>query len=146
MPKAPDRGMVIIDASIAVKWVVDEPDGDKAERLLGERLAAPTLWLAEAASALWSKCRRQDLSEDEVRGACLTLRQAPVLHLSLDLLLPTAIDHALRLQHPVYDCFYLAAAHLHDTHMVTADLRFARRVASHPDHASRVRLLANLAT
>jgi predicted nucleic acid-binding protein len=136
--------MVIIDASVAVKWVVDEPDGDKAEKLLSQRLAAPALWLAEAASALWSKHRRQDISEDEVRGACVTLRQAPVLQLSLDPLLPAAIDYALTLQHPVYDCFYLAAAHLHDTHLVTADLRFARRMASHPDHAVRVRLLANL--
>ncbi len=137
--------MLIIDASVAVKWVVDEPDGDKAETLLGERLAAPALWLAEAASALWSKCRRQDISEDEVRRACVTLGQAPVLQIALDLLLPAAIDYALTLQHPAYDCFYLAAAHLHDTHMVTADARFARRVASQPDHAFRVRLLADLA-
>ena len=136
--------MVIIDASVAVKWVVDEPNGNKAEKLLGEPLAAPALWLAEAASALWSKCRRRDISEDEVRRACVTLRQAPVSQISLELLLPAAIDYALTLQHPVYDCFYLAAAHIHETYMVTADLRFARRVASHPDHALRVRMLADL--
>jgi predicted nucleic acid-binding protein len=136
--------MVIIDASVAVKWVVDEPNGDRAEKLLRQRLAAPALWLAEAASALWSKCRRQDISEDEARRACLTLRQAPVDQISLDLLLPAAIDYALVLQQPLYDCFYLAAAHLHDTHMVTADLRFARRVTGHPAYASRVRLLADL--
>jgi len=138
--------MLIIDASVAVKWVVDEPDGDKAEGLLGERMAAPTLWLAEAASALWSKCRRQEISETDVRNACVTLRQAPVVELSLNLLLPAAIDLALSLRHPVYDCFYLAAAHFHDTHLVTADRRFARRVADHPDHAARVRLLADVAT
>ncbi len=136
--------MVIIDASVAVKWVVDEPDGDKAEKLLSEPLAAPALWMAEAASALWSKCRRQDISEDEVRRACVTLAQAPVFQISLELLLAAAIDYALTLQHPVYDCFYLAAAQIHDTHLVTADLRFARRVASHPDHAARVRLLTDL--
>ena len=136
--------MVIIDASVAVKWVVDEPDGDKAEKLLSEPLAAPALSMAEAASALWSKCRRRDISEDEVRRACATLRQAPVFQISLELLLPAAIDYALTLQHPVYDCFYLAAAHIHETHLVTADLRFARRVAGHPNHAARVRLLADL--
>jgi hypothetical protein len=35
--------MVIIDAIVAVKWVVDEPHGEQAEKLLGERLAAPAL-------------------------------------------------------------------------------------------------------
>jgi predicted nucleic acid-binding protein len=79
-------------------------------------------------------------------SSCLRdVGQAPVLQIALDLLLPAAIDYALTLQHPVYDCFYLAAAHLHDTHMVTADVRFARRVASQPDHAFRVRLRADLA-
>jgi predicted nucleic acid-binding protein len=136
--------MVIIDASVAVKWVVDEPDGDKAEKLFDERLAAPTLWLAEAASALWSKCRRQDISELDVRNACATLRQAPVDEISLDLLLPAAIDLALSLRHPVYDGFYLAAAHVNDTHLVTADQRFARRAGDFPEHALRVRLLADL--
>jgi predicted nucleic acid-binding protein len=136
--------MVIIDASVAVKWVVDEPHGEAAERLLGERLAAPALWLAEAASALWSKCRRRDLSEDEVRRACVTLKQAPVLQIALDALLPAAIDHALTLKHPVYDCFHLAAANIYDTHLVTADLRFAWRVARDPKHALRVRLLSAL--
>jgi predicted nucleic acid-binding protein len=44
----------------------------------------------------------------------------------------------------VYDCFYLAAAYAEDSHLVTADLRFARRLADFPEHASRVRLLADL--
>jgi predicted nucleic acid-binding protein len=44
----------------------------------------------------------------------------------------------------MYDCFYLAAAHIHDTYLVTADLRFARRVARDPDHALRVRSLSAL--
>jgi predicted nucleic acid-binding protein len=79
-----------------------------------------------------------------VRRACATLRQAPVLQIALDLLLPAAFDYALTLKHPVYDCFYLAAAHIHDTYLVTADLRFARRVARDPDHALRVRSLSAL--
>ena len=70
--------MVIVDASVAVKWVVDEPDGDVAEALLEQRLAAPTLWLAEAANALWSKCRRKHITEQEVHDACRMLVQAPV--------------------------------------------------------------------
>ncbi len=69
-------------------------------RLLGEPLAAPALWLAEAASALWSKCRRRDIGSADVRSACVALRQAPVTTIPLDLLLPAAIDYALTLRLP----------------------------------------------
>jgi len=36
---------------------------------------------------------------------------------------------ALALDHPVYDCFYLALAEARDAPMVTADRRLLRRVA-----------------
>ena len=137
--------MLIVDASVAVKWVVDEPDAEAAEALLEQRLAAPTLWLAEAANALWTKCRRKDITEQEVHDGCRMLAQAPVTRIELDPLLPTAARLALELGHPVYDCFYLAAAQLRDTYLITADRRFARRVANHGEHAPRVRLLAELA-
>jgi predicted nucleic acid-binding protein len=134
--------MVIVDASVAVKWVIDEPDAEAAEALLEQRLAAPSLWLAEAANALWSKCRRKDITEQEVHDGCRMLAQAPVTRIELDPLLPSAARLALELGHPVYDCFYLAAAQLQDTYLITADRRFARRVAAHVEQAPRVRLLA----
>ena len=134
--------MVIVDASVAVKWVIDEPDAEAAEALLEQRLAAPSLWLAEAANALWSKCRRKDITGQEVHDGCRMLAQAPVTRIELDPLLPSAARLALELGHPVYDCFYLAAAELQDTYLITADRRFARRVAAHVEQAPRVRLLA----
>jgi predicted nucleic acid-binding protein len=137
--------MVIVDASVAVKWVVDEPDGEAAEALLEQRLAAPSLWLAEAANALWAKCRRKDITEQDVHDGCRLLAQAPVTRIDLDPLLLPAARLALELGHPVYDCFYLVAAQLHETHLITADRRFARRVADHAEHARRVRLLTELA-
>jgi predicted nucleic acid-binding protein len=137
--------MVIVDASVAVKWVVDEPDAQAADALLEERMAAPSLWLAEATNALWSKCRRKDLTEQDVLDGCETLARAPVTKIELELLLPSAAQLALALGHPVYDCFYLAAAQLHDTQLITADRRFARRVADHAGHAAHLRLLGDWA-
>jgi predicted nucleic acid-binding protein len=46
---------MIIDASVAVKWVAEEEDSDAATAWLAEALGAPELWLAEAANALWAK-------------------------------------------------------------------------------------------
>jgi predicted nucleic acid-binding protein len=135
--------MIIVDASVAVKWVADEPDGQAAVALLEQPLAAPVLWLAEAANALWRKCRQGDIDEVEARDACRAFLRAPVEPIALPTLLPSAVQLALRLAHPVYDCFYLAAAELHDTHLVTADRRLVASVARHPDVSSRVRLLAS---
>ena len=46
------------------------------------------------------------------------------------------------LGHSIYDCFYLAAALLRDTTLVTADRRFAAKVAGHSYFAVRVDLLS----
>jgi predicted nucleic acid-binding protein len=43
---------MIVDASVAVKWVVYEDGSTEALDLLGRELAAPAIWLAEAANAL----------------------------------------------------------------------------------------------
>ena len=47
-----------------------------------------------------------------------------------------AIELALELDHPVYDCFYLALAEAEKTELVTADLRLEGRVRSTPWGAS----------
>jgi predicted nucleic acid-binding protein len=46
----------------------------------------------------------------------------------------------MEIGHPIYDCIYLALALHHDTHVVTADRRFAS-VASLAALTDRVRLL-----
>jgi predicted nucleic acid-binding protein len=56
-------------------------------------------------------------------------------------LLPAAIQMALELEHPVYDCFYLSAAVQKDTHVITADCRFFEKVADLLNLADRVELL-----
>jgi predicted nucleic acid-binding protein len=50
----------VVDASVAIKWLVDEPLSAQAARLLDDDLplAAPELIYAEAASALWAIARR----------------------------------------------------------------------------------------
>jgi predicted nucleic acid-binding protein len=135
--------MIIVDASVAVKRVADEPDSAAAVALLEQSLAAPVLWLAEAANALWRKCRQGDIADVEVGDGCRALLLAPVKPLAMDVLLVPATQLALRLDHPVYDCFYLAAVDLHDTQFVTTDRRLLAAVARHPDLHARVRPLAS---
>jgi predicted nucleic acid-binding protein len=57
---------LVIDASIAVKWVVEE-EGTAAALSLRKRarLIAPDLLISECANILWKKVRRRELSKDE---------------------------------------------------------------------------------
>jgi len=132
---------MVVDASVAVKWVVPEVGSEAATDLLGRELRAPTLWLAEAANALRKKSRRGEISESEARLRAQDLADAPIEPIALPILLPSAMRLADELNHSIYDCFYLAAALLGGTTLVTADRRFAAKVAEHPHLAARVELL-----
>lgn len=48
----------VVDASVAVKWVVEEEFSDAAERLLtmGTTLHAPSHWLAEVLNTITAYC------------------------------------------------------------------------------------------
>ncbi len=136
--------MIIVDASVAVKWVVSEPGSAEAVALLErERLGAPALWLSEAANALWAKAIRGQLTPDEARGQAADLADAPVVSIGLPGLLPVAMRLALDLKHPIYDCFYLSAALQRDTYVVTADRRFVGKAIADPDLTGRVRPLGD---
>ncbi len=132
---------VVIDASVALKWVLDEPGKDAADALLDEALIAPALWLLEAANALWRRTRRGEISGPEAQERLAALFTAPVTMIPIETDLLAAAELADELGHPVYDCLYLAAAIRENTYVVTADTRFHDRVGRSAEWSSRVRRL-----
>ena len=132
---------VVVDASVALKWVLDEAESEAAAALRDEDLIAPVLWLAEAANALWRRSHIGDISADEASSRLSELLNAPVASLAMEPYLDRALKLAVQTGHPVYDCVYLALALHHDTHVVTADRRFVS-AAGREGFAGRVRLLA----
>jgi len=54
---------LVVDASIAVKWLIAEPHSHEARRLLAPRidLHAPDFILTEVANVIWKKARRKDI-------------------------------------------------------------------------------------
>ena len=60
---------LVIDASVAMKWVIDEPGTQQALALRRHRLFAPDLLVAECADVLWKKVRRNELSAEEAQLA-----------------------------------------------------------------------------
>ena len=131
---------LVIDASIALKWVIPEPDSDAATALRREGLIAPSIWIAEAANALWRLVRLNELAPDEAFRRLADLGGGPVASVAIEPHVDSALRVATEIRHPIYDCLYLAVALHHDTEVITADRRFAGAVAF-TAYAGRVKLL-----
>jgi len=106
--------LYVIDAGIAVKWFILEPDSDRARRLLenynqgADDLVAPDLLIPEAANVFWKRAERGDLTPHEAED---NLRDLLALNLSLtasSLLAQKALALAQTHHRSLYDCLYLA--------------------------------------
>jgi predicted nucleic acid-binding protein len=120
---------LVIDASVAVKWVVEE--GGTAQALAlrqGAKLIAPELLVAECANILWKKVQRDEMSEEQALLAARLLQGANIELLPTRALLEAATRLAIELNHAAYDCLYLALAIANDCRFVTADDRFLRKL------------------
>jgi|HubBroStandDraft_3_1064219.scaffolds.fasta_scaffold33308_3 predicted nucleic acid-binding protein len=131
----------VVDASVALKWVVAEEGSEAASGLAGEALSAPSLLLAECANALWVKARRGELDAEEAVDRLALLHQAPVRLVAIEVLTESAARLAFELDHSVYDCLYLALALQQECALITADRRLVRALARDRELAGRVRLL-----
>jgi predicted nucleic acid-binding protein len=136
-------GTLVVDASVVLKWVVDEPGSAAAAALRASFLAAPELLLEECANVLWVKQRRGELTADEARERLRLLFEAPVQLVPSAGLLNRALELGIHLDQTVYDCIYLALALHLDGQLVTADRRLAEASRRDPALADRVRLLEN---
>jgi len=120
---------VVVDASIAVKWMVEEEGTSEALALRDQaKLTAPELVVAECANILWKKCRRGELTQEEASLAARLLQASDIELVPTRALLEPALRWAIQLDHPAYDCMYLALAVQRDCRLVTADDRFVRKV------------------
>ena len=120
---------LVIDASIAIKWVVAERGTAEALLLrMRARLIAPELLVAECANILWKKVQRKELMPDEAILAARLLQGSEVELLPTRSLLEAATRIAIDLDHPAYDCLYLALAVEKDCRFVTADDALIRKL------------------
>lgn len=128
---------LVIDCSVATKWILNEPGRVLAIRLLerwqsGEiALIAPDLLLAEFASLLAKRNRRRELTAEQSKQAFqLMVRSSPILY-DMRSLLPLALDLSLQHQFSLWDAVYLALAIEHNCSLITADARLFRSGKTH---------------
>ena len=91
----------MIDASVALKWVLDEPGQEAADALLEEELIAPSLWLLEAANALWRRAQRGEITGEAASERLAEPFNTPVTSATIEDDLLAAADLAHVLAHPL---------------------------------------------
>jgi predicted nucleic acid-binding protein len=122
---------IVVDASAVVRIIEGaEPAASFQEALLqADLVLAPELMLTEVANSLWRLQRAGQLEADGLqrrlsRAVELVDVIEPDRHLQTE-----ALALACHLDHPVYDCLYLALARREAAVLVTADKRLQQLAA-----------------
>ncbi|MFZ3583134.1 type II toxin-antitoxin system VapC family toxin [Loktanella sp. DJP18] len=132
-----ERGFVI-DASVAIKWIIDEEDSPIADLLQGFDMAAPAQLRIETANALSAMVARHALSQAGASELYSVLQAAPVTIVDADDNLEArALELAMALHQSVQACIYLALAERLKRRLITADRTFLRTLdgTEHARHA-----------
>lgn len=121
---------VVVDANVAVKWLVDEDQQREAARLLQDEseLHAPRVLATEVANVLWQKVERGEIETTAASVLADTVQRLPLEWADDEQIIADAVRIAIELDHAAYDCMYLALAHRLGARLVTADMKFVRRV------------------
>jgi predicted nucleic acid-binding protein len=129
--------MLVVDASVALKWVLDEPGDREARAIIQTRepLIAPELIVAEVVNVAWKRLMSGEIGPRQASVIATEVPRVFAELLAIGPLRMRALEIATELRHPAYDCFYLALAEAKDAKLVTADRRFAQRLAGTRWHA-----------
>ena len=138
---------LVVDASVAVKWLIEEEGSDAANRLFepGNELFAPRLMASEVGNALWRMVGMGQLQRGRAGALAGAISQMAVYWMDDQDVSADAVRMALALEHSVYDCVYLALAHRIGATVVTADAKFAYALAE-TEHSGAVEMLDRLVT
>lgn len=138
--------LVVVDASLAFKWIITEHDSELADALAeswdsaGIRKAAPPVFLAELANAVHRRVTKEDLGVDDGVFAFRRILRFDIETVDTSNLWGRALQLANQLeQGAVYDSHYLPLAESLDCELWTADARFHGAAR---ERYPRVRLLA----
>ncbi len=134
---------MIVDASVAMKWLIPEADSVAADSLADrDDLMAPGVLPFEVGDVLTKQIRRGAISAEAAREAWNVFRTTPLQIMAAGAEVDDAFDLSLQLGVNFYDCVYLALAIRQDDVLVTADESFVRAVRSSKVRRGQDRVMA----
>lgn len=137
---------LVCDASVLFKLLVAEPDSADAFALMANhQIVVPEFTFLEIGNALRSRVRSERAGPQEVLSLFAELDDfafdiRPTRpHVARALAIANAIEH------PIYDCLYLALAEHLDIALISADRRFLDAVRRAGFSSAEIKLLADFA-
>jgi predicted nucleic acid-binding protein len=122
---------LVVDASVAFKWFLSgEPHCSQALAVVeaGTPLIAPDFLIAEVCNAACRSARLGRINELQVDEIAISLPCFFEALVSAAGLARRAVAIAGQLDHPVYDCLYLALAEQERANLITADMQLVGKV------------------
>lgn len=119
--------MYVLDASVALKWVLTEPDSPKALTLRDDfrnnlsELIAPDVFPVEVAHALTRAERRGLIKPPQASRLLADILSTPIPMYPYRRLLSMAVAISSAMRCGVYDCLYVALAESENCEFITAD-------------------------
>jgi predicted nucleic acid-binding protein len=127
---------IVLDSSVLAKLVLPEADSAQARRCvfdavtMGRRAWALDLALIECANAIWVQHRRGFLDELEINKALHELELAAIDYYPGAVLIPSAMEIALRFDCAIYDALFVSLSIELGSTGITADEPLHRKVAA----------------
>ena len=116
---------MIVDASVALPWLVQTPFSANARKLRTRAGCAPAFLFVETANVLLKYHRLTGVPLEDVEAGLRQLRDIVVDVTGDGELLPAAVRISAENSHKVYDCLYLALALERRAPLATADRKLA---------------------
>ena len=130
---------LVIDASVAGKWLLPEPDSEKAEQILDRlrsralRAHAPDFIVAEVANVLWKRTRagKTPMRKSEAVSALTAFLESPLELEPVRELARPALELAALIPCTVYDALYVTLALRENALFITADRKLVEVCERH---------------
>lgn len=125
---------MVVDASVAAKWLFLESGSEEAFRILEscEHFVVPDLFFVELDAVIIKKLRRRELTADEAMEKKLQAGQLPFEIMPYSMIRDTAFEISTAIPVTLYDATYIATALLRKIPFVTADERLVNGCATTP--------------
>lgn len=137
---------VVCDASVLFKLLIEEEDTPVAKSLVSScHVSAPEIAIAEIGNALWTRVHDGRLKAGDGQELIARFLESPIDLRRSRPLAGHALKISCRLDHPIYDCFYLALAENLDVPLVSADRRFINVVRRSKMRTIEIKLLSEFA-
>jgi predicted nucleic acid-binding protein len=129
---------VVVDASVAGKWVLPSADERYSKRALELldgyaskeiQILVPDLFWAEIGNVLWKAARTQRITIEDAKTGLLKIRNCNFPTVPSFSLLNRALDIATTFGRSFYDCLYVALAESSETELITADEKLVNALA-----------------